>query len=101
MSKPSRSDLRLYARALRQGWNISADVRAETINMLREIMTDKESTRRERTSAARAVMQASRVELDAIRIAYGAQFENLSHRLKALEGGEASDGRLAKAASGD
>ena len=39
--------------------------------MLGEIATDKGSTRRERTSAARALMQASRVELDAIRVARG------------------------------
>ena len=68
MPKPSRSDIRLYVPPpLRQGWNIPTEMRIGIITMLGEIATDKDSTRRERTSAARALMQASRVELDAIR----------------------------------
>ena len=100
MSKPSRADMRLYVRALRQGWNISANVRSDIINMLREIVTDEKATRREKTSAARAVMQASRVELDAIRVAHGARFEEMVKRLEALEGKEQVHGGLAQAASG-
>lgn len=99
MSKPSRSDIRLYVRALRQGWNIPAETRTQIVNMLVEIVTGEGATRRERTSAARALMQASRVELDAIRVAQGAQYEDLARRLEALEG--TTDGGLAEAAGRD
>ena len=44
-------------------------------------------------------MQATRVELDAIRVANGAQYEDLIHRLSALE--EKSDGELARTAGED
>jgi hypothetical protein len=45
------------------------------------------------------VVQASRVELDSIRVAHGAQFESLVLRVAALEGG--SDAKLADAAVGN
>ena len=96
MSKPSRSDLRLYVRALGQGWNIPRAVRTEIVKKLHTIVTGEGSTTRERTSAARAIMQASRVELDAIRLAHGATYENLIRRMDALEG--KPDGGLAEAA---
>ena len=99
MTKPSRSDLRLYARAVRQGWQVPARVRSEIVEMLRTIATDREASRRERTSAARALMQATRVELDAIRVAHGAQYEDLIRRLSELE--EKSDGELAGNAGED
>ena len=99
MPKPSRSDIRLYLRALRQGWNIPAKMRHAIIKMLGEIAADGDSTRRERISAARALMQASRVELDAIRVAQAAQYENIARRLDALEG--KTDAGLAEAAGGD
>jgi hypothetical protein len=101
MSKPSRADIRLYLRALRDGWNIPAEVRADIINMLRGIVTDENATRREKTAAARAVMQASRVELDAIRVAFGARFEEMFRRVEILEGKEQVDAGLAQAASGN
>jgi hypothetical protein len=101
MAKPSRSEARLLTRALRQGWNIPADKRSEVINVLCEIAGDKTSTKREKTSAARALMQASRVELDAIRVAQGAQYEDLVRRMAALEREGGGDGELAKAANGD
>jgi hypothetical protein len=99
MSKSSRSDLRLYVRALQQGWNIPQGVRTEIVQKLHGIVTAEKSTARERTSAARAIMQASRVELDAIRLAYGAQYENLIKRMETLE--EKTDGGLAEAAGGN
>jgi hypothetical protein len=95
MSKPSRSDLRLYVRALQQGWNIPRGVRSEIVETLHGIVTGNGVTTRERTSAARAIMQASRVELDAIRLAHGAQYENLIKRMDAMEG--KNDGGLATA----
>jgi hypothetical protein len=44
-------------------------------------------------------MQASRVELDAIRVAFGARFEEIFQRVEVLEGKEQTDGGLAQAAS--
>lgn len=46
------------------------------------------------------LLQASRVELDAIRVAQGAQYEDLVRRLRAMEGEEQGDGGLAKVADG-
>jgi hypothetical protein len=100
MSKPSRSDIRLYVRALSQGWNIPVKMRSQVVNTLAGIVTDEKSSRRERTSAARALLQASRVELDAIRVAHEARYEDLARRLRALEGEEQGDGGLAEAAGG-
>jgi hypothetical protein len=99
MSEPSRSDVALYGRALGQGWDIPAELRTKIIKMLGAIVKSKKASARERTSAARALMQASRVELDAIRVAQGAQYEDLIRRLLALE--EQNDGGLAEAAGGD
>jgi hypothetical protein len=99
MFEPSRSDLRLLRRALSQGWDVPAEMREKIIEVLGAIVSDEKSTRRERTSAARAVVQASRVELDAIRVAQGALFENLFQRMEALEGG--GDAKLANAGGED
>jgi ribosome maturation protein Sdo1 len=100
MSKPSRSDARLLIRALRQGWNIPVKKRSQVVKVLTDILSNKEATVREKTSAARALMQASRVELDAIRIAQGAQYDNLTQRVEALETGGVSVGQLAPTAGG-
>jgi hypothetical protein len=99
MFEPSRSDARLYQRALSQGWEIPVETRTKIIKMLGTIAKDKKASARERTSAARALVQASRVELDAIRVALGAQYEDLIRRMQALEGH--NDGGLAEAAGGD
>jgi len=56
MSEPSRSDMRLYERALRQGWHIPTELRTEIIEMMRTIMVDPTSTRRDRTAAARVLL---------------------------------------------
>jgi len=92
--------MRLYERALRQGWHIPTELRTEIIEMMRTIMVDTTSTRRDRTAAARVLLQASRVELDAIRAAHGAQYEDLVRRLRALEGEDQDDGGLAAVAGG-
>jgi hypothetical protein len=99
MPDPSRSDLRLYERALRNGWDVPASTRVEVIRVLGEIVADSKARRRDRTAAARALLQASRVELDAIRVAQSVQYEDLAQRLAALEGG--GGGELAEAEGGD
>jgi hypothetical protein len=99
MSEPSRSDMRLYERALRQGWDIPAKLRTEILTTMRQIMGDTTATRRDRTAAARVLLQANRVELDAIRVAQGSQFEEMVHRMRALELRK-GDGGSAGAADG-
>jgi putative ubiquitin-RnfH superfamily antitoxin RatB of RatAB toxin-antitoxin module len=99
MSDPSRSDLRLYERALRNGWDVPAATRVEVIRVLGEIVADPKARRRDRTAAARALLQASRVELDAIRVAQSVHYEDLARRLAALEGGGGDE--LAGAEGGD
>jgi hypothetical protein len=99
MFKPSPADSPLLIRALRQGWDIPAEMREKIVAVLCEITSDPKAKPRERTSAARALVQASRVELDAIRVAQEAQYEDLIRRLRALE--EQGDGGLAEAAGGD
>ena len=71
MSHPSRSELRLYERALRNGWDVPAETRAEVVRVLGEIVRDGTAKRRERTAAARALLQATRVDLEAIRVRVG------------------------------
>ena len=85
MSQPSHSDVRLSIRALRQGWDVPAELRSQIVEMLAGIVADGKATPRERTSAARAPMQASRVTLDAIQVANEAECDCLTRRLNALE----------------
>ena len=99
MSHPSRSDLRLYERALRNGWDVPSETRAEVVRVLGEIVRDGTAKRRDRTAAARALLQASRVDLEAIRVAQGVLYEDLAQRLEAIEGGRGAE--LAEAEGGD
>jgi hypothetical protein len=101
MSEPSRSDMRLYERALRQGWDIPAAMRTEIVTTMSGIIRDEEATRRDRTAAARVLLQASRAELDAIRVAQVAQYDDLVRRMGALEAEEQGDAGLAAVAGGD
>ena len=99
MYEPSRDDARLLQRALNQGWDVPVELRAKIMDVLGKIVGDGKATAREKTSAARAVMAATRVELDAIRVAQTAQFTDLAGRVEALERG--GDAELAKADGGD
>jgi hypothetical protein len=99
MFEPSRSDARVLKRALRQGWNVPTELRKQVIEVLGAITGDASAKPRERTSAALAILRASRVELDAIRVAQEAQYIDLMQRLRALE--EQDDAGLAEAAGGD
>jgi hypothetical protein len=99
MSHPSRSDLRLYERALRNGWDVPVETRTEVVQMLGKIVRDGTAKHRERTAAARALLQATRVDLEAIRVAQGVLYEDLAGRLEALEGDRG--GELAEAEGGD
>ena len=73
MFAPRRSDSPRLIRALPRGWRIPAEMRGETmVAVLCEIASDPKARPRERTGAARAPWQASRVELEAIRAAEAA-----------------------------
>jgi hypothetical protein len=85
MFEPSRSDSPLLIRALQHGWKIPAEMREKVVAVLCEIASDPKARPRERTGAARALLQASRVELEAIRAAEAALCEELLERLRALE----------------
>ena len=74
MFEPSRSDSPLLIRALLHGWKVPAEMREKVVVVLYQITSDAKARPRERTAAARALLQASRVELDAIRAARGAQY---------------------------
>jgi len=65
---------------------VPAETRAEVVRVLSEIVRDGNAKRRERTSAARALLQATRVELEAVRVAQGVLYEDALARLEALEG---------------
>lgn len=97
MDACSRSDVQLYERALRQGWNVPQAVREQIIATMQAMLTDEKSSARERNAAARLLVQASRVELDAIRVAQTAEFHEFERRLRALE---EHDAGLAKAEGG-
>jgi hypothetical protein len=92
--------MRLYERAMRNGWDVPAETRAEVVRVLAEIVRDGNAKRRERTAAARALLQATQVELEAIRVAQGVLYEDLTRRLEALEG-DHRGGELAEAEEGD
>jgi hypothetical protein len=84
MSKPHRSDLWLYERALRQGWDIPAAPRAEVIELLSRIASEATAYWRDRKVAARALLHASRADLEAIGTGQGVPYEELVARLQAL-----------------
>ena len=100
MSDPSRSDMKLYERALRNGWDVPAATRIAVVRMLGEIVGDAKARRRDRTAAARALLQASRVELEAIRLADSLRCGDLERRVAALEG-DGGDAGLGEAEGTD
>src|SRR5262249_25793771 len=65
----SDEDARLFCRALREGWDVPAARRPEVIARLVEIAAGKDSTPREATAAARALLQAARLQLEAVKVA--------------------------------
>jgi hypothetical protein len=77
---------RLIERALREEWPIPASMRRPLIKRLNEIIQDTDSTPREVTSAAKAILTASRLNLEVVTKAIAAdQHEDIVRRLSALE----------------
>jgi hypothetical protein len=62
-------DTRLVERALRERWPIPKSSRAVVIAKLVEVMNDSASSPRERVAACRALISASKANLDGIRTA--------------------------------
>lgn len=58
------SDTRIMARAIEQRWPISPEHRAAIIEILMGIAKDPKASKREKASAARAIMAADRINLD-------------------------------------
>jgi hypothetical protein len=79
-------DTRLAERALREGWPIPDEIRAPLIKRLARIAFDPGSSPREATSAARAILQASKLNLEIISAAIRAEeHEALAARVEEIE----------------
>jgi hypothetical protein len=70
----SDDDARLFCRALREGWDVPAERRPEVIARLVELAISKESSPREATAAARALLQAMRLQLETVKVAEACGF---------------------------
>jgi hypothetical protein len=79
-------DTRLVERALRERWPIPKAIRRPLIERLYEIIQDTESSPREVTSAAKAILTASKLNLETITATMKArEHEELIERLAELE----------------
>jgi hypothetical protein len=79
-------DARLVERALKEGWPIPAEIRGLIVKRLGAIALDDHSSPREAVAAARAVLQASKINLDAVAAAIKArEHEDLVERVSELE----------------
>ena len=85
-------DTRLVERALRERWPIPKALRGPLIDRLAKIVLDPEASPREATAAARAILSASKINVDLIAATIKAsEHEELAARVVALE--ERIDGR--------
>jgi hypothetical protein len=86
MSAPGMRTTRLIERALRERWPIPRTMRKPLIERLNEVVQDTASSPREVTSAAKAILQASKINLETITAAMKAQeHEELLERIRELE----------------
>jgi hypothetical protein len=83
------ADARLSERALREAWPVPAAKRPELVAQLIEVALAPDTPPRERTSAIKALLSAGRLNLEAIRVAMAAEYEEVLDRLEALEEGAA------------
>ena len=86
--RPGRGprDTRLMERAMRERWPIPKAIRKPLIDRLYEIVEDTGSSPREVTSAAKAILTASKLNLESITATMKAQErEELIERLAELE----------------
>jgi hypothetical protein len=92
----SEDDGRLVCRALREGWDVPVARRPEVIARLVELVTSRESAPREATAAARALLQAARLQLEAVKLAEACGYAEARALLEDLR-----DAQLGAAAAGD
>ena len=83
--RSANQDARLAERALREGWPVPADRRAGLVAVLVELAESPATRPRERISAVRALLGASSLNLEALRVSMVAgEYEALMGRLSAL-----------------
>jgi hypothetical protein len=81
-------DARLVERALREHWPIPEALRGRVIDCLGAIVDDAKAGPRAVTAAARALLGASRINLEGVAAAMKAdEYESLRDRVEALERG--------------
>src|SRR3954454_14578197 len=79
-------DTRLVERAVRERWPIPKALRGPLIERLAEIVQDPTASPREATAAARAILSASKINLDGITATIKAdEHEDMAARITALE----------------
>jgi hypothetical protein len=94
-------DARLVERALRERWPIPKAIRKPLVDRLNEIIQDTQSSPREVVSAARAILAASRINLESSAVAaklresdeIGALLAELERKVHELEQDQATPGR--------
>src|SRR4051794_40910161 len=85
-SRRGARDTRLVERALRERWPIPSALRGPLIERLASIVQDPEASPREATAAARAILSASKINLDSIGVAIKTiEHAELAARIDALE----------------
>jgi hypothetical protein len=88
----SDDDARLFCRALREGWDVPAERRPAVIARLVELATSQESAPREATAAARALLQAARLQLDTVKVAEACGYAEALALLEELRGAALGEG---------
>ena len=82
----SMKNTRLLELALSERWNVPQEIRAPIIERLKTIAMDEYTSPREAISAAKALLSASRLNLDTIAVAMKAEeHEELIDRIEELE----------------
>jgi hypothetical protein len=85
-------DARLAERALREAWDVPAELRPELVQVLADLARSKTASPRERTSAIKALLQTSRINLDAIKVAMAADYQDVLEELEELRNAEVGPG---------
>ena len=79
-------DARLAERALREAWPVPPERRPELVERLIAIVNNPDTPPREAVSATKALLMASRLNLETIRVSMAAdEFDRILERLKRLE----------------
>src|SRR5262249_31709639 len=82
----------LAEQALREAWPVPAELRPELVRVLAELARSAAASPRERTSAIKALLQASRLNLEALKVAMAADYQDVLEELEGLRDGELAGG---------